>query len=90
MLNQDLFNNPKVPNSFTHDKPPVTGMYLIYGFDQGLTKNLFMNVYYRKDTEAFYMDLSCYKKNTLEDYWKIHPEYWILLEELPLEKFSDK
>lgn len=89
MINPDIFNNPKVPNSFTMEQPPVTGMYLMYGYDQGLSKNLFLTVYFRTDTNKFYMDLSCYKANDLESYWKIHPEYWILLEELPITAFSD-
>lgn len=90
MVNQHLFNNPNVPNSFTHNKPPVTGMYLMYGYDQGLGKNIFLTIYYRTDTEMFYMDLTCMKENGLENYWKIHPDYWILLEELSIDSFKDR
>lgn len=90
MCNLDLFNNPNVPNSQTHKIPPVTGEYLIYGYDEGLSKNIFLLVYYRNDTKKFYMDLTCLKEKGLEDYWKIHPEYWILVEELSLDLFKDQ
>lgn len=85
-----VFDNPNVPNSNSCSIPPKTGLYLIYGFDKGLNKNIFIQVYYRTDTQMFYMDHSCKKENGLENFWKIHPSHWILLQELGLESFEDK
>ena len=83
-----VFENEKVPNSQSLKEPPCTGQYLILG--TSITERTeFQIVYYRADTKKFYMNLDCPKDRTLDEFWRVTVEEWILLKKLDISAFEN-
>lgn len=84
----NIFENEKVPNSRSLSEPPCTGQYLALT-TSAFERTEFQIVFYRDDTKKFYLNLDCPEDRTLDGFWKINVEEWILLKKLEISDFKN-
>lgn len=86
---KDIFDNDNIETSNSLDRPSTWCRALVFGYDKGLRKDIYLLAYYREDTKKFYMDVDCLKEKDLESFWMITIKKWAVVNFLEKEDFTE-